>query len=283
MKSEGKICTKCNKFKPLSDFSPKKELKDGLNTHCKACIREYHRARSAKNKLKPVQTTPKKCSACGEIKPAHMFGKCRSKKGGLYHKCKLCTSKYISDRYKKFPELRKRYKHKTWNKWRYLNSRCKRLDIKLTIPKKEFIEWYDSTENKCHYCGCDLIISDDRAEWNSICISRKDIHKGYCSGNLIKSCLCCVSSKDVLEYSSFIERKSDRDELAYQGLKRCSKCGETKSFTEFRHMDHTFDSKSPHCNSCLSEYDKARDRDWSRDSRRKKEALCEAQDLEVLS
>lgn len=35
-----KTCTKCDKEKPLSDFSKKKSRKDGLNTWCKSCMNE---------------------------------------------------------------------------------------------------------------------------------------------------------------------------------------------------------------------------------------------------
>ncbi len=35
-----KICNKCNKDKPLSDFGIRSKEKDGLNTFCKECVRK---------------------------------------------------------------------------------------------------------------------------------------------------------------------------------------------------------------------------------------------------
>jgi len=36
-----KVCTKCNTDKPLDSFGINRATKDGLQYHCKACIREY--------------------------------------------------------------------------------------------------------------------------------------------------------------------------------------------------------------------------------------------------
>jgi hypothetical protein len=38
-----KRCSKCKIEKPLSDFSPRRKAKDGLNGHCKKCVHEKNR------------------------------------------------------------------------------------------------------------------------------------------------------------------------------------------------------------------------------------------------
>lgn len=38
---EMKLCTKCGKVKPLSEFGLNKSKKDGHQCHCKECVREY--------------------------------------------------------------------------------------------------------------------------------------------------------------------------------------------------------------------------------------------------
>lgn len=38
-----KVCTKCGKELPLSEFSSKKGTPDGLSYQCKECTREYYR------------------------------------------------------------------------------------------------------------------------------------------------------------------------------------------------------------------------------------------------
>ena len=38
-----KVCTKCGKELPLSEFSPNKRYSDGFACQCKECTREYYR------------------------------------------------------------------------------------------------------------------------------------------------------------------------------------------------------------------------------------------------
>tara|TARA_R110002096_G_scaffold40821_2_gene110964 strand:- start:1153 stop:1716 length:564 start_codon:yes stop_codon:yes gene_type:complete len=38
---KGKVCTKCNKHLPLSEFDENKRTKDGLQYQCKSCKKEY--------------------------------------------------------------------------------------------------------------------------------------------------------------------------------------------------------------------------------------------------
>ena len=38
---ETKTCTKCNTLQNINNFNKSKKYKDGLNTHCKDCVRKY--------------------------------------------------------------------------------------------------------------------------------------------------------------------------------------------------------------------------------------------------
>lgn len=38
---ETKLCTKCGKTKPISEFGLNKSKKDGLQSYCKECVKEY--------------------------------------------------------------------------------------------------------------------------------------------------------------------------------------------------------------------------------------------------
>ncbi len=65
---DGKICTKCNKWKPYSEFNKKEERsKDGYRSDCKSCQsewfrtvywpkhrEEYNRTRNSKRSRKPL-------------------------------------------------------------------------------------------------------------------------------------------------------------------------------------------------------------------------------------
>lgn len=45
-----KLCSKCSKKKPVSEFSKRKRSKDGYSIWCKECMRAYHSVWYAKNK-----------------------------------------------------------------------------------------------------------------------------------------------------------------------------------------------------------------------------------------
>jgi len=41
MESHSKVCSKCGKEKPRTEFSKGSKAKDGLQYHCKACVKQY--------------------------------------------------------------------------------------------------------------------------------------------------------------------------------------------------------------------------------------------------
>jgi len=45
-----KVCTRCQKLKPLDLFHRDRSLKDGRRAYCKECLSEYYRSRPDKNK-----------------------------------------------------------------------------------------------------------------------------------------------------------------------------------------------------------------------------------------
>lgn len=79
---ETKVCNKCGKEKPISEFSRNSRKKDGLQTACKECMAEYNRLHYQRNKeiysakaKENVQNIREyiqsiksqlKCSICGE-------------------------------------------------------------------------------------------------------------------------------------------------------------------------------------------------------------------------
>ena len=79
---ETKVCNKCGKEKPISEFSKNSRKRDGLQTACKECMAEYNRLHYQKNKeiysakaKENVQNIREyihsiksqlKCSVCGE-------------------------------------------------------------------------------------------------------------------------------------------------------------------------------------------------------------------------
>ena len=53
--SKMKCCNKCKEEKPLTEYSKGKSNKDGLNTHCKSCVKAYNIKWNIKNKEKVKQ------------------------------------------------------------------------------------------------------------------------------------------------------------------------------------------------------------------------------------
>lgn len=54
-----KICTKCKKKKPLSDFHRNRKSKDGYHYRCKICIKEYDKGRYQRNSKHRLKTNKK--------------------------------------------------------------------------------------------------------------------------------------------------------------------------------------------------------------------------------
>ena len=47
-----KTCCKCKEPKPLEEFSPRRESKDGRTSWCKLCMSKYMREKRTKQKAK---------------------------------------------------------------------------------------------------------------------------------------------------------------------------------------------------------------------------------------
>jgi hypothetical protein len=92
---ETKICPKCKKDKPFSEFHKNKRLKYGIQVQCKKCVNEFHKSFYAQNRLKNNKKDYSKeefikCPSCKEIKSSFLFDKTRSFKNGYSRLCKSC-------------------------------------------------------------------------------------------------------------------------------------------------------------------------------------------------
>lgn len=91
---EEKRCPKCKTTKPVSEFYKSKQTKDGLRSWCKECFKAGTRTDYHKRPPKPRSLEPKRCSSCGEIKPADQFDSKPKGGDGLDTRCKACMSAY---------------------------------------------------------------------------------------------------------------------------------------------------------------------------------------------
>lgn len=113
-----KVCTKCNKYKKLSDFNKSR--------WCKQCIKAYHQQRyknrpEVKQRKKQTRLAVQKveklfklnlkvCTKCDEQKNLLKFHKNKRCKGGLNHRCHDCCRKYCQQ--PKFKKGRKLYRQR---------------------------------------------------------------------------------------------------------------------------------------------------------------------------
>jgi len=108
-----KRCTKCKRWKEVSEFCKDRARKDGLRIYCKSCNNAYVLKHQRKNK-KAVREylryeyrhrvirglKEKLCSKCRQWKYYSDFSKNRRAKDGLAFKCKECERKSTSHKRK---------------------------------------------------------------------------------------------------------------------------------------------------------------------------------------
>lgn len=104
-----KICTKCNKEKPYSEFNYYLASFDGYQNYCRDCVKLYMKKYN-KNPPRPKSTTPrmKICSACRIEKPFIDFGIKQASQDGLAARCRDCQKKY-GQKYNHHINLQKKY------------------------------------------------------------------------------------------------------------------------------------------------------------------------------
>lgn len=81
-----KVCNTCGSEKPFSEFHKNKKAKDGLQSKCKTCIREYQKTRI----FNPKKTGLKICPNCKEEKPMNLFYFNKRKPDGRSSWCIAC-------------------------------------------------------------------------------------------------------------------------------------------------------------------------------------------------
>ena len=115
--SEVKRCTKCREVKPLAEFPPRKDARDGRGYWCRVCNVKRHREAHWKKRGIPPEEWPrlheeadrkaearaarrnsvpdgfKVCPRCGEVKPLAEFARDKRKRDGRQSRCRVCNTK----------------------------------------------------------------------------------------------------------------------------------------------------------------------------------------------
>jgi len=148
-----KLCTKCRKEKPSSDFYKDKKRPDGLGLRCKDC-RLTITVNSNEPKAKIETPESKICPECNENKLSSLYWKNKDRSDGIDSICKACRKKRdqkIIDTPKITPEMKK-------------CSSCK--ETKKTITnfnkRKKSVDGYCGTCKSCSYKRPGVLNSKER-------------------------------------------------------------------------------------------------------------------------
>ncbi len=101
---------------------------------------------------------------------------------------------------------------------------------------------------QCKGCG-EIKPLDDFYKTNS-----RGRSKQYYSG-LCKRCYVDDATRERLKMER-AEGRAKAEDLALQGLKRCTKCGHVKPYADFHKMARNADGYGPHCKDCSKESDR---------------------------
>lgn len=85
-------CSKCQEIKPLDEFTRNRSKRLGFSQCCKSCSRVADAARRQFPRFTgPILVEVKRCTKCGETKPADAFRLDHASKDGLDTHCKICA------------------------------------------------------------------------------------------------------------------------------------------------------------------------------------------------
>jgi len=201
-----RTCPKCKIEKEEIEFCKCKSTKSGLQVYCKPCskiirtirkekLKIYHRGYYLKNRDKVsenyLNNRKKYLNKAKQYREEHPE----------------IIKKYREEHRTEILEKLRNYnmKNKGKIKLMYLTPRgvyirlkttSKFRNIELAISEKDFINWYDNQEKKCHYCNRTLeeIKQDNREQdkhKTKMSIDRKDNDRGYITDNIVLACTRC--------------------------------------------------------------------------------------------
>jgi len=143
-----KRCSKCGETKPADEFGNSARGTDGKASHCKACNKEYDTQRPAKHQKRGYNIiTEKKCSMCGEIKPAKEFSKSARDTDGKQGRCKACNKEYKAQ-----PHVKARTNERS--RERYKNDPQYKIACILRGNLRRVLKGEAKTESALALVGC---------------------------------------------------------------------------------------------------------------------------------
>jgi hypothetical protein len=123
-----KPCSKCGEDKPLNEYHPQRDGKDGVRGDCRVCVNAARRAKNANGPRARARAAErpgfKCCNRCWQVKPVEEFSPAKRGRYGVRGECKACASLKQSERNRRRwandPEYRAKYLAEN-AKWREQN------------------------------------------------------------------------------------------------------------------------------------------------------------------
>ncbi len=173
----------------------------------------------------------KHCPRCERDLPSHKFGKNVQAKDGKYSYCKECTNQSGRNYYKqqmssnlqnfrdRKSRIRRKFSLTPRGSYWMLKYNAKKKGIPFDMNIEDFVLWYSSQLQSCHYCGLPFMMGSSYHQHPMArTFDRKDNSRGYELGNVVLSCRRCNTVKGY----SFTEQ--EMLEIAQKYLK--NRCGD---------------------------------------------------------
>lgn len=188
-----KKCSKCKKEKDESEFYKNWNSKDGLNSYCNKCIKEYNKKLYNENKVERIIKQKKYYDNNQENIKAYSKKYYIENKKDIINKVK----KYAKNHKKNLKKYSKKYyiKNKYEDKYIYrrYKSDAKRRDIEFNLIFEDFLIFLNNT---CFYCG-DI--------FERMGVDRINNNKGYVLDNCVSCCSICNLTKNILNIQEWYE------------------------------------------------------------------------------
>lgn len=166
------------------------------------------------------------CSACGKLKAADAYGKCRSSKDGLYGQCKICRGERnrLWSKSKNGIISLRRSRRKYWKtekgritqaKYNASPARKKVIERHLALPRVRYLRYKTGAKHRgikfnltfnefmgywqkpCFYC-------DEKIE--TVGLDRVDNSQGYILSNIVSCCYWCNIAKSEQSIEQYVQR-----------------------------------------------------------------------------
>jgi len=142
----------------------------------------------------------KTCTKCGIEKPITEFSKHKGLKDGYSYWCLKCNR----DRTRIYRQTPSGIYTGIKGLQKFHNRKP------VTLSRDEFVKWYNSQPQVCHYCGIhkdDLPLFAEKyhSRYSRLTVDCKDNEVGYVLGNIVLACdKCNITKNNMLTYEEML-------------------------------------------------------------------------------